>query len=225
MPGLFLPVLTVRGTLNPQGIAELTPRLLEQGITDSTVDAIRPMLNPTLLPFLEMAPGGLKGLLVNSIGGQVSSRLAEGAPIEVYGQTRSIIGSVQHLYRVGSNTAATLILLFSVIVPFAKSMLVTWAVFRRDPALRQRTLFFVESIARWSMADVFAVALIIAFLAAQASQSLPSAAVSAPVVVFDASFGSGFYWFAAYCVTSLAMQQLTARWLVFHLTPSRNAGL
>ena len=67
----------------------------------------------------------------------------------------------------------------------------------------------VEVIAKWSMADVFVVALFVAYLAATASQSTPGA--GPPLVAFTAQFGAGFYWFAAYCVFSLATQQLTAR--------------
>jgi len=67
------------------------------------------------------------------------------------------------------------------------------------------------------MADVFAVAIIIAYLAAQASQSVGGSATSA--IVFDATFGAGFYWFAGYCLTSLAVQQTTARWLMKSLAP------
>jgi uncharacterized paraquat-inducible protein A len=113
---------------------------------------------------------------------------------------------------VESNTAATLILVFSVIVPLTKSLLVSWAVMQSKPGRRRSMLFFVEAIAKWSMADVFAVAVIIAYLAAQASQSVGGDA--AAIISFDASFGSGFYWFAGYCLTSLAVQQLSARWLV-----------
>ncbi len=109
---------------------------------------------------------------------------------------------MRHLYRVGSVTAATLILIFSVLVPFTKAALVMWAVYHRDALRRERTLRFVEIIAKWSMADVFAVALFIAYLAAQATQAAPGAASSA-VVAFTATFGPGFYWFAAYCVFSL----------------------
>jgi len=80
--------------------------------------------------------------------------------------------------------------------------------FVADEARRRRTLTFVEAIAKWSMADVFVVALFITYLAAMASQT-PVA--GPPVVAFKAEFGPGFYWFAAYCVFSLASQQLTAR--------------
>jgi hypothetical protein len=209
IPGLFLPVLTIRGALEPNGVADLANKILEQGMTDSAVESFKPLLNPALLPLLESGPGGLKGTMVTSIGNQLTSQLKAGAPIEVYSQTRSIVGSVRHLYSVGSHTAATLILFFSVVVPLTKSLLVSWAVLQSDAARRRQTLLFVEMIAKWSMADVFAVAVMIAYLAAQATQT-----GAAAIVVFDASFGSGFYWFAGYCLTSLAVQQITARELL-----------
>jgi paraquat-inducible protein A len=114
---------------------------------------------------------------------------------------------------VGSGTAATLILLFSVVVPVAKAGLVVAALLMREPAMRRQTLGFVEIIAKWSMADVFAVAVVIAYLAAQASAAPPGSAQPTPVA-FSAAFGPGFYWFAAYCLVSLAVHQATARrWL------------
>jgi hypothetical protein len=128
--------------------------------------------------------------------------------VEVFQQTRSIVSSVRRLYEVGSPVPATLILLFSVVVPFVKMALVGWAMFA-SPETRRRTLAFVETIAKWSMADVFVVALFITYLAAMASQSTPLA--GPPLVPSKAEFGAGFYWFAAYCVFSLATQQLTAR--------------
>jgi hypothetical protein len=72
----------------------------------------------------------------------------------------------------------------------------------------------VELIAKWSMADVFAVALFIAYLAAQASQIPPGAGFVPQLVTFAATFGPGFYWFAAYCLVSLGTQQATARWIM-----------
>jgi uncharacterized paraquat-inducible protein A len=103
---------------------------------------------------------------------------------------------VRNLYDVGS-PPATLILLFSVVVPVTKSALVTWAVFMKDTVSRRRTLDVVEAIAKWSMADVFVVALFITYLAAVATQSAPAGG-SPPLVAFVAQFGPGFYWFTAY---------------------------
>jgi hypothetical protein len=214
VPGLVAPVITVRGTLDPKGVAALAPKLLEEGLSDDVVAALRYMLNPALLPMLDASPGGLKGALVTQLGAQMGQQLASGPEIEVYQQTRSVVGSVRHLYRVGSTTAATLILLFSIVVPFTKAALVMWALYHRDPARRKRTLHFVELIAKWAMADVFAVALFIAYLAARASQTPPGAGFVPQAVTFTATFGLGFYLFAAYCVVSLGMQQATARWLM-----------
>jgi hypothetical protein len=214
IPGLVLPVISLRGNLDPQGVAQLAPQLLEQGLSDSAMAALRPMLNPALLPILDFAPGGLKGALVNTLGAQLAERLESGEPIEVYYQVRSILGSVRHLYRVGSPIAASLILLFSVLVPFTKAAMVLWAVWHREPERRRRTLHLVEIIAKWSMADVFAVALFIAYLAARASQVPPGPDYAPQVVNFTATFGPGFYWFAAYCLVSLATQQATARWIM-----------
>lgn len=211
VPGLFLPILTIQGRLNPTAVADLSRTLLDQGISESAVDSIRGMINPDVLPLLEASQGGLKGMLVSSIGKEITSSLAAGEPIEVYQQTRSIVSSVRNLYEVGSVLAATLIVFFSVVVPLTKSILVCWAVCQGDALRRQRTLLFVEMIAKWSMADVFAVAVIIAFLAAQASQTVGAASA---LVSFRATFGPGFYWFTGYCLLSLAVQQLAARRLM-----------
>ena len=211
IPGLFLPILTIQGSLNPSAVADLSRTLLEQGISDSAVESIRGMISPDVLPLLEASQGGLKGMLVGSIGKEITTSLAAGQPIEVYQQTRSIVSSVRNLYQVGSVLAATLIVFFSVIVPVTKSILVCWAVCQSHVSRLQRTLLLVEMIAKWSMADVFAVAVIIAFLAAQASQTAGSASA---LVSFRATFGAGFYWFSAYCLLSLTVQQLAARRLM-----------
>jgi hypothetical protein len=62
------------------------------------------------------------------------------------------------------------------------------------------------------MADVFVVALFIAYLAAAASATPPQGPDARPqLIAFSAHFGPGFYWFAAYCLFSLASQQFTSR--------------
>jgi len=213
VPGLVLPVITVRGVLQPAGMADLAPRILSDGISEQSVATLKPLINPAVLPFLEMSPGGLKTALVKRLGDQLSAELRNGKEIEVYQQTRSILSSVRHLYDVHSYTAAGLILLFSVVVPFGKAMLVSWAVLMRSDERRHGTLRFVEMVAKWSMADVFAVALFITYLAARATQAAPGS-TAASAVAFTASFGLGFYWFAAYCLVSLATQQVTFRYLM-----------
>jgi len=211
IPGLFAPVLTIRGVLTREGIGHVAPMMLERGLSDETVATLKSMLNPTIVGFLDATGGDLRKIILEKLTPQVTAALQKGVDeVEVYTQTRSIISAVRRLYDVGSPVPATLILLFSVIVPFGKAALVAWATFMADGGRRQRTLRFVEAIAKWSMADVFVVALFIAYLAAQASTTAPGSATPA-LVSFTAHFGPGFYWFAAYCVFSLASQQYTAR--------------
>jgi hypothetical protein len=213
IPGLFAPVLTIRGVLTRDGIAQVAPMMLQRGLDDATLAALKTMMNPSVVALLELTGGDLRQTIIEKVTPSLTASLLQNVgDVEVFQQTRSIVGSVRRLYEVGSPVPATLILLFSVVVPLGKTALVGWAVFVAREEGRRRTLAFVETIAKWSMADVFVVALFITYLAAMASQSAPGA--GAPLVAFTAHFGAGFYWFAAYCVFSLASQQLTARVLV-----------
>jgi hypothetical protein len=213
IPGLLLPVLTIRGVLTREGIAQVAPMMLERGLNDETLAVLKSMMNPSILGFLEATGGDIRKIVIDKLGPQISAALQKNVgEVEVYEQTRSILGAVQRLYEVGSPVPATLILLFSVIVPFGKAALVAWAMFMTSDGWRRRTVKFVETIAKWSMADVFVVALFIAYLAAQASTTPTQGPNAAPAMIaFRADFGAGFYWFAAYCLFSLASQQITVR--------------
>jgi uncharacterized paraquat-inducible protein A len=210
IPGLFAPVITIRGVLTRDGIAQVAPEMLQRGLDDNTLNTLKAMMNPTVVGLLDATGGDLRQMIIDKVTPSLTASLTQNmAEVEVFQQTRSIVSSVRRLYEVGSPVPATLILLFSVVVPFVKTALVGWAMFVADETRRRRTLAFVETIAKWSMADVFVVALFITYLAAMASQTTP--AQGASLVAFKAEFGPGFYWFAAYCVFSLASQQLTAR--------------
>jgi hypothetical protein len=213
LPGIFLPVLTIRGVLTKEGVAYVAPMMLDKGLNEETMKTLSSLINPQMISMMKALGGDLRKMIIDRLGPQLSKALQDGVDnVEVYQQTRSIVGAVRQLYDVGSPLPATLILLFSVVVPLTKAALVAAALYMRNAAARVRTLHFVEAIAKWSMADVFAVALFIVFLAAQASQQPPGAPESAPpLLAFTAHFGPGFYWFAAYCLFSLASQQYTAR--------------
>jgi Paraquat-inducible protein A len=213
IPGLFASVLTIRGVLTRDGIAQVAPVMLERGLSDETVAVLKSMMNPSVVAFLEATGGDIRKIVIDKLGPQITASLQKSvSEVEIYEQTRSIVGSVRRLYEVGSPVPATLILLFSVIVPVGKGALVAWAMFMADGRKRRRTLAFVEMIAKWSMADVFVVALFIAYLAAQASATPTTGPNAAPpLIAFTAHFGPGFYWFAAYCLFSLASQQFTFR--------------
>lgn len=120
-----------------------------------------------------------------------------GPPKEIFRQSQSIIGSVRALYNNGNLFVAALILLFSITVPFIKAALLVVIVASRPSLMRQRLFAFARSVSKWAMADVFAVGVFIAFLAAKGTDNL------------DAVAERGFYFFAAYClVSNLAFQLL-----------------
>jgi hypothetical protein len=226
IPGLLAPVLTIRGVLTREGIAQIAPVMLQRGLSDETMGVLKSVMNPSIVAFVEGTGGDLRKSVLDKLTPLITASLQKGmGEVEVYEQTRSILGSVRRLYEVGSPVPATLILLFSVIVPLLKAALVAWAVFWAGDRHRQRTLAFVETIAKWSMADVFVVALFIAFLAAQASAT-PSQGPGAPpaLIAFSAHFGAGFYWFGAYCLFSVASQQITARLAATSMAPAARAG-
>jgi hypothetical protein len=213
LPGIVLPVLTIRGTLTREGLSQVAPTMLEKGLNDDTLAALRKLMNPNVLAMLQFTGGDLRKTIIDQLGPKLTEALQKDVgEVEVYTETRSILGAVRNLYDVGSPLPATLILLFSVIVPFGKAALVAFSMFMTGPSARRRTLAFVGTIAKWSMADVFVVALFIAYLAAQASATPTQGPDAAPALIaFSAHFGAGFYWFAAYCLFSLASQQFTAR--------------
>jgi hypothetical protein len=212
VPGVFAPVLTIRGELTREGLARVAPLMLERGLDEETTGVLTSMMNPALAAMVQATGGDLRTMIIERLTPQLTAALEKNVEaVEVYRQTRSIAESVRNLYEVGSPIPATLILLFSVVVPLLKAGLVAWAVFIAGAVRRRRTLGFVESIAKWSMADVFVVALFITYLAAQATQTPPGDPNAAPLIAFTAHFGAGFYWFAAYCVFSLASQQYVAR--------------
>jgi len=225
IPGLLAPVLTIRGVLTREGIAQIAPVMLQRGLSDETMAVLKSVMNPTIVAFIEGTGGDLRKSVLDKLTPQITASLQKNmGEVELYEQTRSILGSVRRLYEVGSPVPATLILLFSVVVPLFKAALVTWAVFGAGDRHRQRTLAVVETIAKWSMADVFVVALFIAFLAARASATPTQGPGATPALIaFSAHFGAGFYWFAAYCVFSVASQQITARLAATSMAPAARA--
>lgn len=115
---------------------------------------------------------------------------------ELFSQTRSIVQTVRSLHDSGDDFVASLILLFSVVVPFGKGILLLTVMLLRDARAKLKIFRFVGAIGKWSMADVFVVGVFVAFLAAKANSNL------------DAELETGFYYFAAYCLLSVASHQI-----------------
>lgn len=119
-----------------------------------------------------------------------------GTTRELSNETRSVLGAVRSLHQSGNDFVAGLILVFSVLIPLVKAALLVPIFTLRDAARRMRLYRLVRAISKWSMADVFAVGMLIALLAAKGTANLSAVA------------GPGFYCFAAYCLVSNAAFQL-----------------
>jgi uncharacterized paraquat-inducible protein A len=143
-----------------------------------------------LLSFVVLIPGLTTDLITIT-----ATFTMFGNTVEIFRQTRSILQSIRTLHESGNDFVAGLILLFSVIVPFVKGILLVVVMFLRRGPARARVFAFVRNISKWAMADVFVVGVYIAYLAAKATDAL------------DAELGRGFYFFTSYCLISLLALQ------------------
>jgi uncharacterized paraquat-inducible protein A len=128
----------------------------------------------------------------------------------------SIMATVEELWNDQRLLVAGLIFLFSVCIPLLKTSVVTLAYFIKDSVREQKLLAFVAAIGKWSMADVFVVAIFLAILSTNHAETTSSHQLSlfGFKIAFDIStqtlsaVGQGFYYFTAYCVISLFGTQL-----------------
>ena len=120
---------------------------------------------------------------------------AEIAGRELFNYKRSILEAVKDLYEGGNYLVSFLILLFSIMIPVLKGIIIFWVFGFGDSNKKRSAHGFVFRIGRWSMADVFAVGVFIAYLGGAAIESL------------DAILEPGFYYFTGYCSVSLLSLQ------------------
>jgi uncharacterized paraquat-inducible protein A len=147
----------------------------------------------TLLSFVILVPSLIQPTVTIS-----ASVEWYGQKQEIFRQTRSIIRIIRSLHESGNDFVAGLILLFSVIVPFVKGVLLALVMVLENPRWRYGIYRFVRDVSKWAMADVFVVGVYVAFLSAKATDNL------------DAELHVGFYLFASYCLVALVALQFMA---------------
>ncbi len=147
-------------------------------------------------------------LAINLAGPTISS--------ELVAKELSIIGTVQELLNDGRGFVAVLIFAFSVIIPLTKTSLITAVYFAKSIEFQRKITKFVAIIGKWSMADVFVVAIFLAVLSTDQGQTAQQNQLSFFGMSLDfeistqtlSNVGVGFYYFVAYCVVSLLGSQL-----------------
>ena len=117
--------------------------------------------------------------------------------VDAYGKTRSIWGTVAELHGHGNTLVAVLIGLFSVVTPVTKSVLQLLGLLLMQKQTGLRLLHTSAMLGKWSMADVFVLALIIAFLGGNADGHYGH------LIQMQAQLHSGFWLFAGFCLVSL----------------------
>ncbi len=136
------------------------------------------------------------GLTASMMSLEINASLPVIGDVELYRQTQSIWSGIVSLYQKGYFLVSFLIFLFSVAVPVIKLLCVGAILLFESSALSEKLHRFILLIGKWSMADVFVVGIFIAFLAGEANPNM------------QAALHEGFYWFLAYCLTSILCGQL-----------------
>jgi len=118
---------------------------------------------------------------------------------------KSILGTAEGLWQDENFLVAFLIVFFSLVVPVLKITLLAISYSMKN----SKTGVTIENtsglLAKWSMADVFVMALIISFLAIKAS------AGTSTLLQTEIKLESGFYYFLGYCLLSILSSQLLTR--------------
>ena len=171
----------------------------------------------TLVNFALLIPGVTLPIYTVSIATQVEALIIpEPIEVTVYEQTRSILGTVRELWLSSDYLVSFLILLFSIVVPVAKGSMLLASIYVSQRAVKDRLILVVDLIGKWSMADVFVVAVFLAFLATrdQVQENMFSVPVLfqqvdvGMVTHLTSTLGSGFYYFLGYCLFSVLWTQL-----------------
>ena len=128
----------------------------------------------------------------------------------------SILTTVEELWHDNRLLVAFLILFFSVLIPIFKTFMVMLAYFKKTTNLEKRLITFVNAIGKWSMADVFVVAIFLAVLSTnqaetQSAQQIALFGFKIDFIVGSetiSNIGTGFYFFTGYCLLSLLSTNL-----------------
>lgn len=128
----------------------------------------------------------------------------------------SIMATVDELFHDDRILVAALIFVFSVCIPLLKTILVSIVYFAKSASTSQNLINFVNKIGKWSMADVFVVAIFIAVLSTNHSETTTEHEVKLAmfrmIIEFSSqtlsSVGVGFYCFVGYCLLSILGNQI-----------------
>jgi hypothetical protein len=106
-------------------------------------------------------------------------------------ESKGILGSITKLFDSGEMAVAITILLFSVIVPLLKIITLIFTIIFRNYRFSHHLVEFFKHIGKWSMIDVFVVAIFLVYLTSNKGS------------VSHAEIEVGLYFFLAYVILSM----------------------
>lgn len=165
-------------------------------------------LNAIALAFL--IPGITLSMLTINTHSSVNTVLTD-FNFDVFDTSNSILTTVYDLFALEYYFVSIMVFTFSVVVPVAKSIMLMYLVFSRHWLRQVKTLKWMNRIAKWSMCDVFIVAVFLAYLSTGSrskGSSHQASILGVPIdidvlVNMNAKLEVGFYCFLIYCLLSL----------------------
>ena len=106
-------------------------------------------------------------------------------------ESKGIIGSISKLYESGEFAVAFTILLFSILLPALKSLMLTFMLIFYEHPWNQKMVSFFKQIGKWSMIDVFVVATFLVYFTSNTGG------------ISQAEIQVGLYFFLAYVILSM----------------------
>ena len=195
IPGVTQPMLTLTGTIDKKEMTDTGIDIIVDSIVEKSMKRSNAKSEEVERGKAERTIGIMTGMLgLKDLKGE----------IKAYSKTRSIAGTVKELFRSGNGFVGFLVMLFSIVIPITKILLMLVAACFRDSKNNRKALLISSVISKWSMADVLVIAIIVAFMAANASNM-------GGLLDMDARFEPGFYFFLGYCTFSILSMQVITR--------------
>lgn len=208
IPGITEPMLTINGTMDKQVLKDTGVRVLAESMVDEGQD--NASYERKVARAQNMINGGMRMFGIGKVEGN----------IEAYQKTRSIFGTIKDLYHANNTLVAFLVALFSIVIPLSKLLMLLTAVLIRSKINQLKLIALNNLLSKWSMADVFVVAIIVTYMAAHATSA--SGPTGETLLQFNANFETGFYYFTAYCIFAIASAQLISKQFINCPTPHAN---
>ncbi len=114
-------------------------------------------------------------------------------------ESKSIVSALEKIYLQEQYGIATIILLFTVITPIIKTFIMLTISLREKLHLSSKRIKFLSLIGKWSMLDVFVVAIVVTYFSMKSSGQT------------DANLQIGVYYFSLYVILSMICTFILSR--------------